>query len=1009
MAEVGQPPSEAASYIPSDSTNGVIFVGICLVIGAAFRQVFHGTRVPYTVALLIFGVGLGSLVYCTQYKFGRIGDGVRLWGEINPDLLLASFLPVLLFESTFAMDAHQIKKCMTQMILLAGPGVLISTCIIGSAVKLLFPYGWSWKVSFLLGSLLSATDPVAVVALLKELGASKKLSMIVEGESMMNDGVSMVVFQLFYRMVIGQASDWTSILKFTTLASAGSYVNQYTNCCFLYVLFLTLIFYICFSIFIGVAFGASIMLWLGLVFSDIVLDLALTLSVSYIAYFVAQQGADVSGILTVTTLGMFLSVIGRTAFKIGGRQGLYHFWEVIAYVANTVIFILSGVIIAKGMLLSGNQYEKNGSAWVYVILLYVIMQVARAIVMIVLYPMLIHLGYGMNWKEATIIVWSGLRGAVSLSMALSVDHASDDLHLLKPQIGTSFLFFTGGTVFLTLVVNGSTAQYLLSLFGMDKMTGTERCILELTKHRMLKKTQDTCQALLGDQVEDADWSTVKGYMNCVSFLESSQPHCQNILEIDDVMSQIGLKDTRVRFLNGTCLLIVLHASYLTMLNEGKINWTIANVMIRSVDEATDMALQGVLCDWEILKALVQFPRYYSFLQSIPCMQKLAIDLAVQRLQSACYICVAFLQGHKIARSQLLEFIGENEITSAVVNESESEEKDARKFLEDLHATFPQVLSVVKTNETAYKLLNDLCDYVDTMENHGLLEEKVVVHLRDLLQADMKKLSRHPPLLEIPKVCDLISLHPLLRTLSSRVRKAFESSMRLTVLPCDTLLCRKGCTPNGIWLLQNGVVKCDVKMLPKKDSFHLTFYQGSILGLYEVLARNPCTYDMITDTFSFCYFIDAKKFLAVLSSNLGVEDLFWKESLFFISSLMLSPTLKRMQMQEFRTLVEESLVVHTQGAGDVLSITNGSIGILLHGSVRSQDAPGCIIVSPALLLPAHSRNDPLTTGTSGVAESSFCHYGSEYLVETLKARIGVFHSSTLERCSPPSPAGDSQLT
>uniref|UniRef100_A0A7N0T9G5 Cation/H+ exchanger transmembrane domain-containing protein n=1 Tax=Kalanchoe fedtschenkoi TaxID=63787 RepID=A0A7N0T9G5_KALFE len=328
-ADVGPPPSPAttmphggevssasyASHTPSDPTNGVIFVGICLAVGAVCRQLFHGTRVPYTVALLVFGVGLGSLVYTTKYEYGRIGDGVRLWADINPDLLLAGFLPVLLFESTFSMDAHQIKKCMTQMILLAGPGVLISTCIIGSAVKLFFPYGWSWKVSLLLGSLLSATDPVAVVALLKELGASKKLSMIVEGESMMNDGVSMVVFQLFYHMVLGQASGWTSILKFTTLASGG-------------------------SVFIGVALGASVMLWLGLIFSDVVLDLALTVAISYISYFVAQQGADVSGILTVTTLGMFLTVTGRTAFKIGGRQGLHHFWYVASEISVAGMLIL---------------------------------------------------------------------------------------------------------------------------------------------------------------------------------------------------------------------------------------------------------------------------------------------------------------------------------------------------------------------------------------------------------------------------------------------------------------------------------------------------------------------------------------------------------------------------------------------------------------------------------------------------------------------------------------------
>jgi NhaP-type Na+/H+ or K+/H+ antiporter len=119
---------------------------------------------------------------------GKLGAGIRIWANINPDLLLAVFLPALLFESSFSMEIHQIKKCMAQMVLLAGPGVLISTFFLGSALKLTFPYNWNWKTSLLLGGLLSATDPVAVVALLKELGASKKLSTIIEGESLMNDG-----------------------------------------------------------------------------------------------------------------------------------------------------------------------------------------------------------------------------------------------------------------------------------------------------------------------------------------------------------------------------------------------------------------------------------------------------------------------------------------------------------------------------------------------------------------------------------------------------------------------------------------------------------------------------------------------------------------------------------------------------------------------------------------------------------------------------------------------------
>nr|GMD79502.1 sodium/hydrogen exchanger 8 isoform X1 [Ipomoea batatas] len=334
--------SSGTEYNPTDA---VIFVGISLVLGIACRHVLRGTRVPYTVALLILGIGLGALDYGKHSQLGKLGNGIRICKcnlfsapvEVNFLLvqfilfqiegqililtcLLAVFLPALLFESSFSMEMHQIK--------------------------LTFPYNWSWKTNLLLGGLLSATDPVAVVALLKELGASKKLSTIIEGESLMNDGVA-----------------------------------------------------------IGLAFGVASVLWLGFIFNDTVIEITLTLAVSYVAYFTAQEVADISGVLTVMTLGMFYSAVAKTAFKGEGQQSLHHF---------------CGVVIADGILISDNFFKTHEYSWGYLFLLYVLVQVSRVVVVGALFPLLRCFGYGLDWKEATILVWSGLRGAVALSLSLSV-------------------------------------------------------------------------------------------------------------------------------------------------------------------------------------------------------------------------------------------------------------------------------------------------------------------------------------------------------------------------------------------------------------------------------------------------------------------------------------------------------------------------------------------------------------------------------------------------------------
>ncbi|RHN42305.1 putative cation/H+ exchanger, cation/H+ exchanger, CPA1 family [Medicago truncatula] len=96
----------SASASPLDA---VIFFFLSLILGAACRHLFHGTRVPYTVSLLILGIAIGSLEYGTHHRLGMLGNGIRLWSEIDPELLLAVFLPALLFESSFSMEVHQIK------------------------------------------------------------------------------------------------------------------------------------------------------------------------------------------------------------------------------------------------------------------------------------------------------------------------------------------------------------------------------------------------------------------------------------------------------------------------------------------------------------------------------------------------------------------------------------------------------------------------------------------------------------------------------------------------------------------------------------------------------------------------------------------------------------------------------------------------------------------------------------------------------------------------------------
>ncbi|XP_068662664.1 sodium/hydrogen exchanger 8 isoform X2 [Aristolochia californica] len=949
----------------ADPQDAVIFVGVCLALGIASRHLLRGSRVPYTVALLVLGVALGSIEYGTSHGLGRLGAGVRLWANINPDLLLCVFLPALLFESSFALEVHQIKRCFAQMVILAGPGVLISTFCLGTAVKLAFPYNWNWKTSLLLGGLLSATDPVAVVALLKDLGASKKLSTIIEGESLMNDGTAIVVYQLFYRMVLGEHFNAGDIIMFLSKVSLG-------------------------AVAVGLALALISILWLGFIFNDTVIEISLTLAVSYIAYFTAQNVAEVSGVLSVMTLGMFYATVARTAFKGESQQSLHYFWEMVTYIANTLIFILSGIVIAEGVLHSDKHFKSDGTSWCYLMLLYVLVVISRTIVVGALYPALRYCGYGLEWKEAVILVWSGLRGAVALSLSLSVKRSSSKLspYYLQQDIGTLFVFFTGGIVFLTLIINGSTTQFVLHFFGMDKLSAAKMRILDYTKHEMLDKALEAFGDL-GDDEElgPADWPTVKRYINCLNNLEGGQVHPHDTAENENHRHSMNLTDIRERLLNG------VQAAYWVMLEEGRINQTTAILLMQSVDEAMDLVPDEPLSDWKGLKSHVHFPSYYRFLQMSFCPPKLVTYFTVERLESACYICAAFLRAHRMARRQLHEFIGNSEIAAIAIRESEAEGEEARKFLEDVRVTFPQVLRVVKTRQVTYSILKHLSEYVQNLEKLGLLEEKEVSHLHDAVLTDLKRLLRNPPLVKMPKIRDMLSVHPLLGALPPEFREPLEGSTKETMKLRGVTLFREGSKPTGIWLISNGVVRWSSKILSSRHSLHPIFSHGSTLGLYEVLLGKPYVCDIVTDSVVHCFFIETEKILSSLRSP-EVEEFLWQEAAIVVAKLLLPQIFEKMTMQELRTMIVEGSSMTTYLSGEIIEIPAHAIGVLLEGFIEAVNHKEDLISSPAALLSSHTEISFWSVSSSGENAAVFCHQGSSYQVQT-RARVILFYTSLFE--------------
>jgi NhaP-type Na+/H+ or K+/H+ antiporter len=347
------------------------FLFLSLVLGALARGATRHSRLPYTVALLFVGLALGFLH--SYVDLGALGDSLDIWVDIGPHTMLAVFLPALVFESAFSLEWHTFRRCATQVLWLAGPGVLMGTALVGALLKATLPYDWGWGSSLMLGSILSATDPVAVVALLKEVGASKRLGHIIEGESLVNDGTAIVVFSLLNEIAKGAHKTAGEVATFFLWVPFGSVLVG-----------------------VGVAIGCHAWLGLGAVAGDHIVQISVTLFACYLCFLVAEFQSEASGVLACVVLGVSIGAFGRGFFTGETEHSLHHFWEMLTFVANTVLFILTGVIIAKTTNESTLAGTLRASDLGWSLIVYFEVLFARAAVIGILYPILARRGYGLT-------------------------------------------------------------------------------------------------------------------------------------------------------------------------------------------------------------------------------------------------------------------------------------------------------------------------------------------------------------------------------------------------------------------------------------------------------------------------------------------------------------------------------------------------------------------------------------------------------------------------------------
>ena len=382
------------------------------MIASAVAVVAMRLRIPYMVALVLGGLALGSV---SSPILDRFYSGQRPdW--LTPEVILFFFLPALLFEGSVKINFKQLRQNFVPILLLANVGTLAAALV--TSYLLHWMMGLPILTALLFGSAISATDPISVLSIFKDLGVTKRLTLLVEAESLLNDGTAAVLFQIFVAAILSRELHIAAgVAQFFVAIVGGG----------------------------AVGFGLSYLLTvITSRIDDPQIEITLTTILAYGSYLIASH-LHLSGVIATVVAGITVgNITAKTGMSARTRLALWSFWEYAAFIINSLVFLLIGIEVRVGELIR---------SWPEILLAVAAVLLGRMLCVYGLVPIANRFAEKISLRWQHVLVWGGLHGSLSLALVLSLDSGFPD----RGRI----LVLTFGVVAFSIIVQGLTIKPLV--------------------------------------------------------------------------------------------------------------------------------------------------------------------------------------------------------------------------------------------------------------------------------------------------------------------------------------------------------------------------------------------------------------------------------------------------------------------------------------------------------------------------------------------------------------------